>query len=102
MQTEGFVGQVVANSVGVSYPAINANELLQISVIVPPQEEQQAIATKIKKKTVMIDRQKQQITEAIERLKEYRSALITDAVTGKMDVHSYETKESFLPEQTRI
>ena len=102
LQTEGFVGQVVANSVGVSYPAINANELLQISVIVPPQEEQQAIATKIKKKTVMIDRQKQQITEAIERLKEYRSALITDAVTGKMDVHSYETKESFLPEQTRI
>lgn len=51
LQTEGFVGQVVANSVGVSYPAINANELLQISVIVPPLEEQQAIALHIERKT---------------------------------------------------
>jgi len=68
----------------------------------PSITEQRVIVKQIEKKTVMIDRQKQQITEAIERLKEYRSALITDAVTGKMDVHSYETKESFLPEQKRI
>lgn len=84
LQTEGFVGQVVANSVGVSYPAINANELLQISVIVPPLEEQQAIALQIERKTATIDCQKAQVTEAIEPLKEYRSALITDAVIGKM------------------
>lgn len=94
LQTEGFVGQVVANSVGVSYPAINANELLQISVIVPPLEEQQALALHIERKTATIEHQKAQVTEAIERLKEYRTALITDAVTGKMDVHSHRTKES--------
>ena len=55
----------------------------------PSVKEQRVIVKQIEKKTVMIDRQKQQITEAIEHLKEYRSALITDAVTGKMDVHLY-------------
>ena len=102
LQTEGFVGEVVSHSVGVSYPAINSSELLHLPAIIPPYEEQEAIAQQINKKTVVIDSQKAQICEAIERLKEFRTALITDAVTGKMDVHSYETKESFLPEQKRI
>jgi type I restriction enzyme, S subunit len=94
LQTEGFVGQVVANSVGVSYPAINATEILQLPAVIPPYDEQQAIAEHIDKKTAIIDRQKAQVTEAIERLKEYRTALITDAVTGKMDVQLHEKTES--------
>ena len=61
---------------------------------VPPLQEQQAIAEHIEKSTAPIDHQKAQVTEAIERLKEYRSALITDAVTGKMNVQLHETKES--------
>jgi type I restriction enzyme, S subunit len=37
-------------------------------------------------KTAEIDRQKAKVKEAIELLKEYRTALITNAVTGKIDV----------------
>ncbi len=94
LQTEGFVGQVVANSVGLSYPTINASEILPLPAVIPPYDEQQAIAEHIEKKTATIDRQKAQVTEAIERLKEYRSALITDTVTGKMDVQLHEKTES--------
>ncbi len=73
---------------------MNQEKTKSIQLCIPPLEEQQAIAEHIEKKTAIIDRQKAQVTEAIERLNEYRSALITDAVTGKMDVHSHRTKES--------
>ncbi|MBS3029936.1 MAG: type I restriction endonuclease subunit S [Dolichospermum sp. DET50] len=38
------------------------------------------------RKTSDIDQQKAKIKEAIELLKEYRTSLITNAVTGKIDV----------------
>ncbi len=72
---------------------INQEKTKSIQLSIPPLDEQQAIVEQIEKKTATIDRQKAQVTEAIERLKEYRTALITDAVTGKMDVHSHRTKE---------
>ncbi len=82
-------------SVSAAQPGLSAEAIGRLKIPLPPFEEQQAIAEEIEKKTATIDRQKAQVTEAVELLKEYRSALITDAVTGKMDVHSYETKESF-------
>ena len=85
LQTEGFVGQVVANSVGVSYPAINANELLQFSVIVPPLEEQQAIASFLDRKTAEIDELITKKEELLKKLDEKRTALITRAVTKGID-----------------
>jgi type I restriction enzyme, S subunit len=48
--------------------------------------EQEMIAEYLDKKTTEIDRQKAKVKEAIELLKEYRTALITNAVTGKIDV----------------
>ncbi len=72
---------------------MNQEKTKSIQLCIPPLEEQQAIAEQIEKKTAIIDRQKAQVTEAIERLKEYRSALITDAVTGKMNVHSHQPRE---------
>jgi restriction endonuclease S subunit len=85
LQTEGFVGQVVANSVGVSYPAINANELLQFSVIVPPFEEQQAIASFLDRKTAEIDELITKKEDLLKKLDEKRTALITRAVTKGID-----------------
>ena len=45
LQSEGFVGEVVSNSVGVSYPAINASDLINIEILLPPLTEQKGIAT---------------------------------------------------------
>ena len=52
----------------------------------PPQVEQGEIVNYVHQKTAEIDRQKGKVKEAIELLKEYRTALITNAVTGKIDV----------------
>lgn len=49
-------------------------------------EEQQAIVSFLDTKTAMIDEVIHRIDEQITDLKAYRTALITDAVTGKIDV----------------
>jgi len=52
----------------------------------PPLPEQTAIAAYLVAETVMLDRLAAKVELAVERLQEYRTALITAAVTGKIDV----------------
>ncbi|MFO1351560.1 MAG: restriction endonuclease subunit S, partial [Gammaproteobacteria bacterium] len=55
-------------------------------VLQPPWAEQHAIATFLNHETAKIDVLVAKVETAIERLQEYRTALITAAVTGKIDV----------------
>ena len=50
-----FVEEVVANSVGVSYPAINASEMVAFFIVVPPLSEQATIANYLDNKTKQIN-----------------------------------------------
>ena len=84
VKSEPFVSEVVARSVGVSYPAINASELVTIDVPLPPLETQRRIARYLDEKTVRVDAIAKQVFCSIESLSEYRSALITAAVTGQL------------------
>lgn len=86
LQAPYFVERVVANSVGVSYPAINATKLGGFPIALPSQNEQGAIADFLDGEAAKIDALIDKIQEAIGRLKEYRTALISAAVTGKIDV----------------
>lgn len=52
----------------------------------PPLEEQTAIAEYLDQETAKIDRLCETVNQTIGRLKEYRTALITQAVTGKIKV----------------
>ena len=52
----------------------------------PPFEEQAAIADYLDQETAKIDRLCDTVNQTIGRLKEYRTALITQAVTGKIKV----------------
>jgi len=56
---------------------------------IPPIQEQQAIADYLDRETAKIDRLIRRINQAIEKLQEYRIALITATVTGKIDVREY-------------
>ena len=55
-------------------------------VALPPLAEQTAIADYLDTQTAHIDCLSQKVEQAIGRLKEYRTALITQAVTGKIKV----------------
>lgn len=57
-----------------------------ISVCVPPIEEQTEIVSHIESKAHQIDLLTTKVEESIEMLREYRTALISAAVTGKIDV----------------
>ena len=86
LREHGLVEEIVARSTGVSYPAINAAEIGDIPVPIPPAEEQAAIADFLDREMKQIDALSGQVAVAIERLNEYRSSLITSAVTGKTNV----------------
>jgi len=81
-----FIDLVESRSVGVSYPAINASDLVTFSIALPSIEEQQAIANYLDDKTSKIDNLLTKATKAIDLLKEKRTALISAVVTGKIDV----------------
>lgn len=53
---------------------------------IPPIEEQRAITKAVLESTASIERLREKIETAIEKLQEYRTALISAAVTGKIDV----------------
>ena len=80
-----FVSNIVSRSVGVSYPAINASKIATIEVLMPPLlHMQQRIARFLDEKTAQLDELIDKIEESQNLLEEYRSALITQAVTGQL------------------
>ena len=81
LRESSFVETVVARSVGVSYPAVNASEVGTIPIPLPPTDKQRAIADFLDWETARLDRLVGKKRELIERLKEKRTALISRTVT---------------------
>lgn len=67
-------------------PILNNAFLLSLSFVAPPLREQQAIAAFLAEQTEQIAVVCERVEAAVERLQEYRTALVTAAVTGKIDV----------------
>jgi type I restriction enzyme S subunit len=68
---------------------LTQDSMNNIPIQFAPINEQQAIADYLDKETTRIDNLINKINQAIEKLQEYRSALITAAVTGKIDVRQH-------------
>lgn len=82
LQSIGFIGGVVANSTGVSYPAINPTTLVSLPVGYPVNKnEQRQIAAFLDWKTKQIDALLARKRELLEKLSEKRLAIITRTVT---------------------
>lgn len=75
-QAHGIIGMV----------HITKGDLGVIKVPMPPKTEQQATAEFLDRETAKLDVLSAKIRTGIERLQEYRTALISAAVTGKIDV----------------
>ncbi len=68
--------------------ALTCDRLANMVIPFPPPAEQRAIAAFLDRETARIDALVARVREGIERLKEYRTALISAAVTGKIDVRT--------------
>jgi type I restriction enzyme, S subunit len=64
----------------------NIETAKNLIVVVPPLDEQRSIAQSLSARLSKLARLTAEIQEHIERLNEYRTALISAAVTGKIDV----------------
>ena len=67
-------------------PKLMNNVMARILVLVPPTADQSDIVTFLDRETVRIDTLIDKVSLSIGRLREYRTALISAAVTGKIDV----------------
>lgn len=71
---------------GSTAPHVNVDTIRNYWLLLPPVEEQRRILGYLDRETARIDALVGKVREAIDKLKEYRAALITAAVTGKIDV----------------
>lgn len=73
-------------SLSAAQPGLSVDRILALKIPVPPLLEQEALAKFLSAVISRTARVAGAVEAAIERLSEYRSALITAAVTGKIDV----------------
>ena len=84
--------QLLWKNVGYSaQPGIYLGSLANFNITVPDTNEQRAIASFIDRETGRIDTLTTKVRESVSKLREYRTALISAAVTGKIDVRNKET-----------
>lgn len=74
-------------------PMISQNQIENIFVPIPSGKEQIQIADYLDRKTKEIDETTIMVSTQISDLKSYKSALITEAVTGKIDLREWKSKE---------
>jgi len=86
-------------------PFLNMQTIKSVIIPVPPLSEQRAIAAYLDAKTAQIDRAVAHTERQIALLQEYRTALISAAVTGKIDVRlgqSFSISSETAPGSNRV
>jgi len=87
-RTRQFISEVICCSKGVwqSRLRLYPEEFFGIRVPCPPSDEQRKIVIYIDQQTGYIEEMRRKIEKSIGMLREYRTVLISAAVTGKIDV----------------
>ena len=84
--SEGFTAWVILESDRVAMPKINRKTLRSLHLPIPPLTQQSAIVEHLERSTSDIASSIDRARRQIELLEEYRTRLISDVVTGKLDV----------------
>ena len=86
LESRSLQDQIFNNENGVSRDALNFEQIGDLVFAGPAMSEQQAIADFLDRETAKLDDLVARVREAIDRLKEWRTALVSAAVTGRIDV----------------
>jgi len=90
MLSQSFVTQVRVSTDRVKMPKVNKEELSSFNLPVPPKPEQERIAGYLNAATLSINAFINNEIALIDKLREYRKSLISEAVTGKFVVPGVE------------
>lgn len=83
---KAFRTQIVSMGVGGGQPNISQQMLRELRVPAPPLAEQDAIVAEVERRASQAQAVADRLIASIDKLREYRQALITAAVTGQLDV----------------
>ena len=100
-RTKPYISNYICRSTGVraSRLRLYPEEFFRIPIIIPPIAEQESIIIWLRTETKEIVAATQRIEREIGLLREYRTRLIADVVTGKLDVREAAAK---LPEEPAL
>ncbi len=80
--------QILAVRRGAILSGLNTTTIMELCLCLPPVSEQKDIVKAVDRKASQLDRLIVRISDGVVRLREYRTALISAAVTGKIDVRT--------------
>lgn len=86
MLSSYFQIQLLSRGTGSTALGIKASKLPQLQILCPPVFEQNQILEHIRREVAPLDDQVDRARAEIELLREYRTRLVADLVTGKLDV----------------
>ena len=87
IENESFIAQIIANSQGISYPAINVSQLENLKLAFPSIKKQKEIVDFLKIKLLEIDSTINKKQNIIQKLDAYKKSLIFECVTGKHKIY---------------
>jgi len=93
-----FQNQLLRRGTGSTALGIKASKLPQLQLLCPPLVEQTAIVERIGEEQAPVESAAPRAQREISLLREYRTRLIADVVTGKLDVRA---AAAGLPDETR-
>ena len=94
LRGHGAVGEFRRLSKGATFKEITLEMLRKFPILQPPLDEQITIANWVTEKSKQLGDICNHIQNAIDKLREYRAALITNAVTGAIDVCGLKREEA--------
>lgn len=99
-----WLGYVVLSSIGRTFFELQAyggtkvqlslEDIRELPVPLPPLSEQTNRVERLEKRLAQLVKLRQHATEHVSRLREYRSSLISAAVTGQLDVSTDDAQSS--------
>ena len=94
LSSDRFKAYIEPDMTGVSVPHISPEQVLSFVIPIPPVAEQKAISSFLEKELLKIEGLLSESEEGIQLLTERRSALISAAVTGKIDARDWQPPAS--------
>jgi type I restriction enzyme, S subunit len=98
LRSRPYVSNIICRSTGLraSRLRLYPERFLELPIVQPPTEEQQRIVKAIQLQTSELNTTISRFQQEIELLREYRARLVSDVVTGKIDVRNVAAR---LPEE---
>ena len=92
VQSEPFISGVVVRSEGVSYPAVNDKTLRRLKIPFPDLSTQKNISDKIEQQILPLNEAMRLVEKSIDKLNGYKEAIVTEAVTGQLDIQAWQQR----------